>query len=306
MASTMPLASSAASVVCMRKATLPGSAGCSRADIGHAFHQRHRGRRLAHRAFHFLVPGVADQRDQVAVGGKPAGFGVHLRHERAGRVHGLETAPGRFRPHSGETPWAENTTFAPSGHLARARRRRPPRPAPGPRPRWRCARSACARRPGRRAAPAPARRSRSRARRRRRTTAGCRAAPAAGRPRRPSAPAPGAACRSDRSAAMPPVTTRGLSTEWPGVSEIARTTAAGPPAAPASSGADSMSTAIAPVAARPACSPGRTRWSTVTIGPVLTRRPARRSSPASSGADAHSITVVAVGHLEWRRPRHRA
>ncbi len=60
----------------------------------------------------------------------------------------------------------------------------------------------------------------------------------------------GPTARSERSAASPPVTVRGCSSVWPAMSEMARITATGRPAAAAASGADSMSAATAPPRAR--------------------------------------------------------
>ena len=104
--------------------------------------------------------------------------------------------------------------------------------------------------------------------------------------------ATGAAARSERSAASPPETMP--ATGWTGVSDTALITATGrSPAAPAS-GADSMSASSVPSAASAARSDRRTRWSTVVIRPVRAVSPARRSSPASSGADRQVATPTSV------------
>ena len=57
-----------------------------RLDVGDRLDQCDRLRRFAHRPDHLLVAGVADQDDPVALGGKAARLGVHLRNERAGGV----------------------------------------------------------------------------------------------------------------------------------------------------------------------------------------------------------------------------
>ena len=77
------------------------------------------------------------------------------------------------------------------------------------------------------------------------------------------------------------------------VSSTARTTAHGRPAQPRASQADSMSTAMAPVAARRSRSAPKTMRGTETIGPVWTRRPARRSIDATSSVAAHSTASSA-------------
>src|SRR5215831_10646355 len=118
--------------------------------------------------------------------------------------------------------------------------------------------------------------------------------PASSTRRGPATPAhrasTGLAARRARSAASPPVTIRGLSNGRVGVSDTARSTATGRSPAAAASGADSMSASSAPPAAsrcRAAAPPARR--STVTTGPATARSPARRSSPASSGAAAHRV-----------------
>ena len=59
-------------------------------------HQDRRVRRLAEGALDLFVPGVADQRDRVPVGGEPPGLRVHLGHQRAGGVDHGQAAPGRL------------------------------------------------------------------------------------------------------------------------------------------------------------------------------------------------------------------
>ncbi len=71
------------------------------------------------------------------------------------------------------------------------------------------------------------------------------------------------------------------------MSTSARTAANGRPPAAAATGADSMSTAIAPVAASCRRRAPFTTLSFVYSGPTWTVRPSRRSAPASSGADGH-------------------
>ena len=73
---------------------------------------------------------------------------------------------------------------------------------------------------------------------------------------------------------------------------MARTTATGRSPAAAASHADSRSTASAPASTARARSRPPASRSTLTTGPVLTASPARRSSPASSGADGHAVVVV--------------
>ncbi len=102
----------------------------------------------------------------------------------------------------------------------------------------------------------------------------------------------GLAARRLRSAARPPVTIPGRSNGRAGVSDTARSTATGRSPAAAASGADSMSASSAPLAAsRRRLGPPASR-STVITGPVLTRSPARRSSPASNGATGHRVVVL--------------
>ena len=104
--------------------------------------------------------------------------------------------------------------------------------------------------------------------------------------------ATGAAARSERSAASPPETMP--ASGWCGVSDTARMTATGRPAAAAASGADSMSATSQPSAASLARCERRTRWSTVVIRPVRAGSPARRSSPARIGADAQVTAPTSV------------
>ena len=131
--------------------------------------------RLAHRALHLLVALVADQHDRVALGRELLGLHVHLGHQRAGGVDGLQPARLRVGVHA----WAR----------LRAPRRRPSRPraprSPAPRrplrgraaarPRACCARSPCARTPAVRRARARARPPEQRDPRRRSSRAGRRA-----------------------------------------------------------------------------------------------------------------------------------
>ena len=107
--------------------------------------------------------------------------------------------------------------------------------------------------------------------------------------------ATGAAARSERSAASPPETMP--ASGWCGVSDTARMTATGRPAAAAASGADSMSATSQPSAASLARCERRTRWSTVVIRPVRAGSPARRSSPARIGADAQVTAAHSRAHL---------
>ncbi len=101
----------------------------------------------------------------------------------------------------------------------------------------------------------------------------------------------GLAARSARSAASPPATMPGCSSGRAGVSDTARSTATGRSCAATASGADSRSAASAPPAASRCRDGPLASRSTVTTGPAWTRSPARRSSPASSGAAGHWTLV---------------
>src|SRR5579859_4393303 len=101
----------------------------------------------------------------------------------------------------------------------------------------------------------------------------------------------GAAWRSARQALSPSRRIAGETGPQLPVSETARTTATGAFQTAAVRAADSMSTAIAPVAARAARSEPRTTWSVDTTGPTRTDRPARRRAAATSAAEGR-VTVV--------------
>ena len=148
---------------------------------------------------------------------------------------------------------------------------------------------------------ARARRSRWPARRRRRTTAARPAAPGVAR-RPPPSVRPRARRRAARAARPAPPETM-PATGWTGVSDTALITATGRSPAAAASGADSMSASSVPSAASPARSDRRTRWSTVVIRPVRAVSPARRSSPASSGADGQVVTPTSVPTTRSPGPR---
>ena len=68
-------------------------------DVGGALHQLDVLGRLAGGALDLLVALVADQQDVVVVIGEPPGLVVHLGHQRAGGVDGLQAALGRLRVH---------------------------------------------------------------------------------------------------------------------------------------------------------------------------------------------------------------
>ena len=103
-------------------------------------------------------------------------------------------------------------------------------------------------------------------------------------------------CEANAVLRCPPVTIDGLSTGCSGVSEIALITTAGSVPAPATSGADSMSTAIAPPAASArVIVPDQPVDGHDRADPA--RSPARRSSPASSGADGQLTVMVPSRHL---------
>ena len=110
------LASSADRVVCIRYATLSGSARAPALATSAAVWTRAMApRRLAERALDLLVPGVPDEHDQVALGREPPRLDVHLGDQRAGRVDRVQAAAEALGRTAGETPCAENTTVAPSG-----------------------------------------------------------------------------------------------------------------------------------------------------------------------------------------------
>ena len=90
-----------------------------RLGVGDRLDEDDRVRRLAHRAHDLLVARVADEDDRVARIGVAAGLGVHLRHERAGRVDRRQPPRVRGRAAPPARP--------------RERRRRPSRPPARPR-----------------------------------------------------------------------------------------------------------------------------------------------------------------------------
>jgi len=91
-------------------------------------HEQDRGRGLAERPLDLVVPGMADQEDRVAERGEEPRLRVHLRHERAGRVHGLQASGGgirvRFGRHAvgGEDDWLAYRHVALAVHEDRASR----------------------------------------------------------------------------------------------------------------------------------------------------------------------------------------
>ena len=144
-------------------------------DILDGLHEHDRVGRLAHRADHFLVPGVADQEDGQPLAREALGLVVHLGHERAGRVDGLQLLAARRCGAPRARPRAPRARPSrPRARPPRSRRRSRPAARVGAR-RGCCARSACARRSGVRAGRASARPSRRRARRRRNSPAGVQA-----------------------------------------------------------------------------------------------------------------------------------
>ena len=153
-----------------------GVGDLDRAGLGGRLHQDRALGRLAARALDLFMSRMADQHDRAAVLGEPAGLDVHLRDERAGGVDHLEI---------GVPPNWRRPAVRPRVRTAPPRRPRAPRSLrrrrsrPWTRGRARragCARSACARRPARRAWRALARRRRPRAPRRRNSLEGPRAA----------------------------------------------------------------------------------------------------------------------------------
>src|ERR1035441_9191469 len=230
-------------------------------DVSSVLNQDHRAGGLADSALDLLMTGMPDQHHQIALGGEPACLGVYLRHQRAGRVDGVQPPAGRLGSHRRRYPGRGEDH-------PRAVRNPPAAPSsPGARSTISIARST------------PAQNDRGPA------SSTRRAPPAAAH-----LPSAGAASRSDRSAATPPDRPRGLSSPRPGLSDTARTTTAGRPAAAPSSIADSRSAASAP--SRPSLDRPApcTMRGTVAIFPAYARRPARRSSPASSGADGQART----------------
>ena len=162
--SMISFVSSTESVVCVMYAS--GRAGGERdaLRVGDRLDEHDRVRRLAGRALHLLVAGVADEHDRVAALGEPARLRVHLRHERARRVDRRESARGCSVAHRGSDAVRGEDDGRPFGHvvdrvdedraaLPRARARRAS-----------CGRSACARRRASRTARARARLSRRPAR----------------------------------------------------------------------------------------------------------------------------------------------
>ena len=282
--------------------------------------------RLAEGALDLLVAGVADQRDSVAVGGEPAGLGVHLGHERAGGVDHRQSPGGR-------PPGADRRATR-RGRREPRWRRRAPRPAPRRRPRrglqvgaprGGCGRSACARRPARRAlegalddldgpldagaeragrgqdAPraspqAAAHRSSGRAQRRSepraarppgpaRTVAACR--------RRPGSPPAGCSGRAPRPRPTP--------CRRPG-----RPVAASVPARPAGQvvhGEETSGPGRTPQAARGAA---RRRRSAVPVGELRRTVGRPRSRAARCAMTEHRRAATAAGREAARRARRRA
>ncbi len=102
----------------------------------------------------------------------------------------------------------------------------------------------------------------------------------------------GAARRNAANATTPRRAVPRRSNGASAVSTIARTTANGRSALISPSCADSMSTASAPVAASAVRSRPWTTPAVDTMGPRCVRRPARRSAPASNGADGHWIVTL--------------
>ena len=83
-----------------------------------------------------------------------------------------------------------------------------------------------------------------------------------------------------------PATPATENSSWPGVSEMARTTARGASHGALATAVDSMSTTSAPSADSDALSPPVTIWSVLTMVPGLARNPRWRSSAARSRAEA--------------------
>ena len=178
---------------------------------------------------------------------------------------------------AGETPWAEKITVAPVGHLVDARRRRPRRGARARRRRGRCGRSACARRPARRACSSA-----------RSTISTARVTPAqdargagehhlARAERRRPAPRAARSPRAARGRPAGPRPRRGPDggSRSAGVSSTTRSVVERRARASPASHADSMSTASAPDCASSRRRAPKTRPLLETIGPMWTRIPPR-------------------------------
>ena len=115
---TISAVSSTESVVCVIQARLSGSRGSKRARILHRLDQRDGARRkLAHRALHLRMAGMADEHDLAPAPVMQDRFLVHLGDERAGRVEDEDVARGRV--------------LAARASARRAPRRRPGRPDSG-------------------------------------------------------------------------------------------------------------------------------------------------------------------------------
>ena len=112
-ASTIGATSSSDSVVCVITATGLSVSSALRL-LGRLDHDGGV-RPLAERPDHLDVIRVADERDEMAAVGVAPRLGVHLVHERAGRVDDPQAAPLAFSFTAGATPCAERTQISPSG-----------------------------------------------------------------------------------------------------------------------------------------------------------------------------------------------
>ena len=98
-AATVSSVSSTDSVVCESQATFDGVADHDAGARRRALHELDVLGRLAGGALDLLVAVVADQQDVVVVVGEPLRLVVHLGHQRAGRVDGLQPALGGLDVH---------------------------------------------------------------------------------------------------------------------------------------------------------------------------------------------------------------
>ena len=273
----------------------------TRLGLGGVLHQGDPARRLAERALDLVVPVVPDEQHRVTAADEPLRLGVHLRHERAGRVDDVQVAAGGLGPHGRRDAVRGEDDGGAVRHLVELLDEYRALPfeigddvrvvhdlaAHVDR-----ARVALQRQP---------RRCRWPARRPRRTSA----APASTTRRGLASPAQranaGPVRRSVCKRRAPAVTVAGRASGVSAVSAMTRTTATGmPPLGQrrAPTAADSMSTASAPVAAsRRRSSALVTMWSVLTIGPACTRSPIRRSSATSGAAAAQHRAARAVAHL---------
>ena len=114
---TVSIVSSTDSVVCDSQTTFDGSRTSTTSACVRGVHDRDVLGRLARRALDLFVALVADEQDLEVVAREAHRLAVHLRHERAGRVDGLQTAIG-CRVHDGRRhPVRAEDDVGALGHL---------------------------------------------------------------------------------------------------------------------------------------------------------------------------------------------